>query len=112
MLNNIIVIGCRVLIAPLKEETTAGGIILPQTAKKDIAKGFVVNIGPGYAIPDFKISETDEEWKPHEQAPQYVPLQVKENDIAIYLKDHAIDVQINGKDYVILPHDAILFVER
>jgi chaperonin GroES len=111
-MDDVIVIGSRVLVSPLDDETTTSGIILPQTVKKDVTRGYVVKVGPGYAIPDFKVSQIEEDWKRRDDQPQFVPLQIKPGDIAVYLKDHAVDVKIDNKNYAIVPQDSILFVKR
>jgi co-chaperonin GroES (HSP10) len=111
-LNQIIVIGDKVLIRPTTPmEKTTSGLFLPPTVieKEKVQQGYVVKTGPGYAIP---IPMENEDWKPKEEQIQYIPLQVREGDLAIFLVNSAIEVQLNGEKYYIVPQHAILMVER
>jgi chaperonin GroES len=72
----------RVLVEPLEAETkTAGGIIIPDTAKEKPQKGKVAAIGKG----------TKDE-----------PMSVAVGDEVIYGKYSGTEVQIDGKDYLIM----------
>ena len=111
--EKFIVVGDRVLIKPRDMETrTESGLFLPPGVhKKDkVFSGYVVKTGPGYAIPGD--SSTDEPWKPREEQARYIPLQCKEGDLAIYLKDHSYEIEFEKERYVIVPHSAILMVIR
>lgn len=111
-LNQIIVIGDKVLIRPTTPmEKTTSGLFLPPTVieKEKVQQGYVVKTVPGYAIP---IPMENEDWKPKEEQIQYIPLQVREGDLAIFLVNSAIEVQLNGEKYYIVPQHAILMVER
>ncbi|MDO8640103.1 MAG: hypothetical protein Q7R33_01005 [Nitrosarchaeum sp.] len=105
---SIDVIGSRVIIKPVKQEKTHGGIILPGNVAERVGVGFVVKVGPGFMIPDFKQVSLDEWAKQQEDTAKYLPLQVKVGDFVIYMLEPAIEVKIDGEDYVILQHDAIL----
>lgn len=74
------------------EEKTAGGIILPDTAKEKPQIGKVVAIGPG------KILDNGKRGK----------MSVKKNDKVIYAKYMGNDVEIDGEKYVILKESDIL----
>jgi chaperonin GroES len=115
MLDTII-IGNKVLIKPINKETKLNsGIIIPGTAEKEAAEGHVVNVGPGYPIPDFKSVSDDDAFLQRisqEKHNHYIPLQVNPGDTAIYMTKHAIDVKLDSIDYVIVPQDAILLVRR
>lgn len=74
------------------EEKTAGGIILPDTAKEKPQIGKVVAIGPG------KILDNGKRGK----------MSVKKNDQVIYAKYMGNDVEIDGEKYVILKESDIL----
>jgi co-chaperonin GroES (HSP10) len=65
--------------------------------------------GPGYAIPS---SFEDEPWKNEEENVKYIPLQAKEGDLAIFLVNHAIEIKYEEEKYYIVPHNAILMLER
>jgi len=48
MALNLKPLGSRVVVEPLEqEEVTAGGIVLPETAKEKPQKGLVLSVGPG-----------------------------------------------------------------
>tara|TARA_B100000683_G_C12009141_1_gene357153 strand:- start:97 stop:378 length:282 start_codon:yes stop_codon:yes gene_type:complete len=79
---NIKPLADRVVVSPAAaEETTAAGIIIPDTAKEKPQKGTIVAIGNG---------------KPEE------PLTVKVGDTVLYGKYSGTDVQIEGEEYLIM----------
>ncbi|MFT6165967.1 MAG: chaperonin GroES [Vicingaceae bacterium] len=72
----------RVLVEPAAaEEKTAGGIIIPDTAKEKPQKGKIVAVGNG---------------KPDE------PMTVKEGDTVLYGKFAGTEINIEGRDYLIM----------
>lgn len=78
----------RVLVEPAAaEEKTAGGIIIPDTAKEKPQKGTVIAVGPG---------KKDE------------PVQVNAGDTIFYGKYSGTEIQIDGKDYLIMRASDIL----
>jgi chaperonin GroES len=80
----------RVLIEPaLAEEKTAGGIIIPDTAKEKPQKGKVLAVGKG---------KKDE------------PMTVKVGDTVLYGKYSGTEVIIEGKTYLIMREDDIYMV--
>lgn len=82
----------RVLIKRVSgEETTKGGIIIPDSAKEKPMEGEIVAIGNGKTI-DGKLT----------------PLQVKEGDRVLFAKYAGTDVKIDGDEYLILSEDEIL----
>lgn len=112
-LENIYLIGDKILIDPISPpERTGSGLYLPPTVqdKEKVQKGYVVKVGPGYPIP-FPV-ENDEPWKEAQEQIKYIPLQVKVGDLAIFLINSAIEIFYNEKKYYIIPHHAILMVER
>ncbi len=79
------------------EEKTAGGIILPDTAKEKPQIGTVVAIGPGKLLDDGTRAR----------------MSVKDKDEVIYAKYIGSDVEIDGEKYVILRESDVLgIVER
>lgn len=74
------------------EEKTAGGILLPDTAKEKPQLGEVVSIGSG------KVNEKGERF----------PLEVKVGDKVLYSKYAGTDVKLGGEDYVLLSEKDIL----
>jgi len=87
---NIRPLADRVLIEPAPaEETTASGIIIPDTAQEKPQRGKVVAVGPG---------------KPDE------PTTVKVGDAVLYGKYSGTDLQVEGKDYMIMRESDILAI--
>ena len=112
-LKNIIIVGDRVLIKPKKAaERTTGGLFLPPGVKEKekVQYGYVVKAGPGYPIP--LAVEDDEPWKREEDKVKYVPLQVKEGDLAVFLQNGAFEIQYQNEKYFIVPQSSILMIER
>ena len=110
--KNLIIVGDRVLIEPdEKMDKTPSGLYLPPTVKEKerILGGHVKKTGPGYAIPE---STPDESWKAGAKEVKYLPLQAKEGDYAIFLKDSAMEIEFEEKKYLIVPHSAILALVR
>ena len=74
------------------EETTASGIILPDTAKEKPQIGTVVFVGPG------KLSETGD----------LINMTLKKNDKVLYGKYSGTEVNIEGEDLLIMRESDIL----
>lgn len=111
-LRKLIIIGDRILIQPTNpKERTASGLYLPPGVyeKEKVQQGYVMKIGPGYAIPN---PIEDEPWKPEEEQVKYIPLQAREGDLAIFLVSGATEVIYNEEKYFIVPQSAILMLER
>ena len=112
-LSKLILIGDRVLIKPTKPNNkTESGLYLPQGMhkKEELYTGYVMKTGPGYPIPALK--DIDEAWKSQEDDLQYVPLQPKAGDLAVYLQKSVYDLVFNKENYVIVPHSALLLLVR
>ncbi|MCX7728560.1 MAG: co-chaperone GroES family protein [Bacteroidia bacterium] len=112
-LENIHIIGDKILIDPIApSEKTSSGLYLPPTVqeKDKVQKGYVIKVGPGYPIP-FPV-EADEPWKEPKEQIKYIPLQVKVGDLAIFLINSAIEIFYDDKKFYIIPHHAVLMVER
>ena len=110
--KKLIVIGDRVLIRPAKpNERTETGLYLPPGVgeREKVQQGYVIKTGPGYAIP---MPVEEESWKGSEEQVKYVPLQVKEGDLAIFLLIGATEVLYENDKYYIVPQSAILMLER
>jgi co-chaperonin GroES (HSP10) len=110
--KKLIVIGDRVLIRPAKpNERTETGLYLPPGVgeREKVQQGYVIKTGPGYAIP---LPFEEETWKSSEEQVKYVPLQVKEGDLAIFLLSGATEVLYENDKYYIVPQSAILMLER
>jgi len=88
----------RVLIRRVDEdEKTAGGIIIPDTAKEKPMQGEVLAVGPGYKEDDGTVR----------------PLDVKEGDWVLFGKWAGTEVTIDGEELTILKESDIFgIVER
>ena len=85
----------RILVERVKEdETTKGGIIIPDTAKEKPAEGKVIATGNGRMGEDGKL----------------LPMDVKVGDRVLFSKYGGTDVKIDGADYLIMRQDDVLGV--
>ncbi len=113
--RNLVVVGDRVLILPdARKEQTHHGLYLPQGVeeKEKVQAGTVVRTGPGYPLPDAN-SAGDEPWMNDRQVePRYLPTQAREGDYAIFLRKAAVEIEYDGKTYLIVPQAAILVLLR
>ena len=112
-LDKINVVGDRVLVKPRKEsEKTDSGLYLPPGVreKEKVQYGYIVKSGPGYPIPI--AFENDQPWKTDDEKIKYVPLQVKQGDLAVFSQGGAYEVIYQGEKYFIVPQSSILMIER
>ena len=80
-------LGDRVIVQPMAaEETTKGGIILPDTAKEKPIEGTIVAVGPG------RVTDEGKEIK----------MSVKAGDKVLYGKYSGTEVNIEGNEYLIM----------
>ena len=87
----------RVLIKVLEsEEKTAGGIIIPDTAKEKPQEGKVVAVGPGAKTEDGKV----------------MPMDVKVGDLVLFGKWSGTDIKIDGKEYSIMKESDIMGISK
>jgi chaperonin GroES len=87
-------LGDRLIVEPLEEEqTTVGGIVLPDTALEKPQRGTVVAVGPGS-----RSSDTGE----------VIPMDVAEGDIIVFSKYGGTDIKVEGTDYLILRESDVL----
>ena len=83
----------RVLIKVLDSEAkTAGGIIIPDTAKEKPQEGEVVAVGPGGKTEEGKL----------------LPMDVKVGDIVLFGKWSGTEIKIDGKEYSIMKESDIM----
>ena len=88
-------LGGRVIVEPIEqEEMTAGGIILPETAKEKPQEGKILAAGPG---------ERDEDGK-------RIAMDVKVGDKVLYAKYSGTEVKVDGKKLLILRESDILAI--
>jgi co-chaperonin GroES (HSP10) len=103
-------IGDKVLIeSSTEEQRTGSGLYLPPGVKdkEQVRQGRILKVGPGYMIPS---GDEDEEWKPIDQRQHFMPLQVEEGQIAVFLKNSSWEVRLDAQKYFIVPQSAILMV--
>ena len=85
----------RVLVRRLEqEEKTAGGIIIPDTAKEKPQQGKIIAIGSGARDDSGKV----------------VPLDVKVNDVVLFAKWGGTEVKINGEDLLVMKESDIIAI--
>ncbi len=85
----------RVLVRRMAEdEKTAGGIIIPDTAKEKPQRGEIVAIGKGRVLEDGRI----------------VPLEVKAGDKVLFSKYAGTELKINGEELLMIREDDVLGV--
>lgn len=113
--KELIVVGDRLLVSVEEgEERTSGGILVPATAvnQRSVQTGLVVAVGPG--IPVSQPNDViDEPWKEKEiGSTTYVPLQAQVGDIAVFLRNAAIEIAVDDKSYLIVPNAAVLVLQR
>ena len=83
----------RVIVARVDEvQKTAGGIIIPDTAKEKPQEGKVVAVGPGKRDDDGN----------------RVPLEVKEGDRILFSKYSGTEIKIDGEEHLFMREDDIL----
>jgi chaperonin GroES len=88
-------LGDRVLVEPLEaEEKTAGGIVIPDSAKEKQQKGKVIAVGKGRVADDGKLT----------------PLEVKVNDQVLYGRYSGTEIKLGGADYLIVKEEDILAI--
>lgn len=85
----------RVLVEPIDaEEKTAGGIVLPDTAREKPQRGVIISMGPGKLLDNGKRAAMD----------------VKIGDEVVYGKYSGTEIEYNGDKYVVLRESDILAV--
>jgi chaperonin GroES len=113
-LKNLIIVGDRVLIKPksLSDKTKTGLYLPPGVQEKEIVQsGYVMKVGPGYPLAQAS-EDIDESWKATDEKVKYIPLQVKEGDLAVFLQKGSIEVVYKDEKYFIVPQNQILMIER
>ena len=87
----------RIVVQPLEaEETTASGLVIPDTAKEKPQEGTVLAVGPG-----------------RYEDGKRLPLDVKVGDVVLYSKYGGTEVKYNGEDYLVLSaRDVLAIVEK
>ncbi|HEY0074557.1 MAG TPA: co-chaperone GroES [Abditibacteriaceae bacterium] len=90
-------LGDKVLVQPnTSTEKTAGGIVLPDSAKERPQEGKVIAVGPG------RVTDNGEK----------VKVNVKEGDTVIYSKYGGTEIKVDGVEYLILDESSLLAVKK
>ena len=76
------------------DQTTASGIIIPDTAKEKPQQGRVVSVGPGL----------------RDKAGKHVAMDVAAGDTVLFTKYGGAEITLEGKEYLILKEDDVLGV--
>lgn len=85
----------RILVRRMEgEETTSGGIIIPDTAKEKPQQGEIVATGKG------RVTEDGKE----------LPLEVKVGDKVLFSKYAGTDIKLDGADYLMMREEDVLGV--
>ena len=89
----------RIVVRTLEaEQTTASGLVIPDTAKEKPQEGEVLAVGPG---------------RFNEDGDERVPLDINVGDTVIYSKYGGTEVKYDGEDYLILSaRDVLAVVDR
>ena len=85
-----------VVTVSTQEERTAGGIVLPDTAKEKPQQGKVVAVGPGRVLDDGSRAK----------------MSVKEGDTVVFSKYGGSEIKLNGEEYLILDQESIYAVRQ
>jgi chaperonin GroES len=89
-------LGDRLIVRAIEEEeTTASGIVLPDTAKEKPQKGKVIAAGDG---------------KVNEDTGKRTPLDVKEGDEVLYSKYGGTEIKVDGEDLLVLRESDVLAI--
>jgi len=87
-------LGDRLIVQAIEEdETTASGIVLPDTAKEKPQRGKVLAVGEG------KVSE---------ESGNRIPLDVSEGDEVLYSKYGGTEINVEGDDLLVLRESDVL----
>ncbi len=86
----------RIVVRPGEsEETTASGLVIPDTAKEKPQQGEVLAVGPG---------------RRSEQTGEVIPLGISTGDTVVYSKYGGTEITIDGEDLLILSSRDILAI--
>jgi chaperonin GroES len=90
-------LGDRVVIESVEQApTSAGGVILPDTAKEKPQEGIILAVGPG--------RKTDKG--------EVIPLELKVGDKVIYSKYSGSEIKLDGTEYLIISEKDVLAVVK
>ena len=87
-------LGDRLVVEPITDELTAGGIALPETAKEEPQRGIVIAVGPGS----------------RDGIGQRMKMGIKRGDKVLFARYGGASLKHEGKDLLILSEDEILAI--
>jgi chaperonin GroES len=97
MATSITPLGDKILVKRLEaEERTAGGLVLPDTAKEKPKEGKVIAVGSGKLLEDGKRGS----------------FQVRKGDRVIFTSYAGTEVKIDGEEYLLMPEEDILAIVK
>jgi chaperonin GroES len=90
-------LGDRVVVESIEQApTSAGGVILPDTAKEKPQEGVIIAVGPG--------RKTDKG--------ELIPMELKAGDKVIYSKYSGSEIKLDGKEYLIVSEKDVLAIVK
>lgn len=97
MALNLKPLGSRLVVEPIEQEDiTAGGIVLPETAKEKPQQGNVLAIGPG----------------DRDDAGKRIVMDVKVGDKVLYAKYSGTEIKLDGKKLLIMRESDVLAIVK
>ena len=93
-LNNIKILGTRLLISPIEETKTSGGLIIPDTAENKPSKGTVLESGPGEYL----------------QSGDFIKNSVQKGDTVLFVKISGVEVKLNNEKYLIVEEKDVIAI--
>jgi chaperonin GroES len=92
---NVVPLNDKILVERVEaEEKTAGGIVLPDTAREKPKQGKILSMGEGKVLDNGKRS----------------PFQVKKGDLVLFTSYAGSEVKVDGKEYLIMSEEDILAI--
>jgi chaperonin GroES len=89
----------RIVVKTLEaEQTTASGLVIPDTAKEKPQEGEVISVGPG---------------RFNEDGDERIPLDISTGDIVVFSKYGGTEIKYDGEEYLILSaRDVLAVIEK
>ncbi len=89
----------RIVVKTLEaEQTTASGLVIPDTAKEKPQEGEVISVGPG---------------RFNEDGDERIPLDISVGDVVVFSKYGGTEIKYDGEEYLILSaRDVLAVVEK
>jgi len=96
-MSKVIPLGDRVLVQRLEpQQTTKGGIVLPDSAQEKPKEGKIISVGEG------KVNDRGER----------TPLSVKEGDRILFTSYAGTEIKIDGEDYLVMKEEDVLAIVK